>query len=59
MTDWERLAKRSETHYLTETVSTTITSYNVFGEKIKEETKTESSLFTWNGKKWVKGEGDV
>lgn len=59
MTDWELVAKKSASNYYVKTVTTTITNYNVFGEKIKEETKTESSLFTWNGKKWVRGEGDA
>ena len=50
MTDSEKLYKQVVPQFVVKTVTTTITRYNMFGEKTDEDTTTESELFTWNGK---------
>lgn len=59
MTDWDRLIAKTKNKYYVEYVTTKKVFYNIFGDKISETTKTESSIYTfnedYNAPRWVKG----
>lgn len=57
MTDSEKLYKHIVPQFVVKTVTTTITRYNAFGKKTDEDITTESQLLTYDGEKWVEGQG--
>ena len=57
MTDIEKLVAKVTNAICVEEVTTKTTYYNCFGDKIDENTKTNSSVFIFDKTKcdWVKG----
>ena len=64
MTDFEKLAAKTHNAFCVEETTTKTSYYNCFGDKIDEDIKTISSLYTFREDKetgmfnWVKGDTD-
>ena len=63
MTDWEKLVAKTQKVLCVEEITTKISYYNCFGDKIDEDVKTTSSFYTFkkdtenlNDIGWIKGE---
>ena len=63
MTDLEKLVAKTQKALCVEEITTKISYYNCFGDKIDEDVKTTSSFYTFkedaenlNDIGWVKGE---
>ncbi len=65
MTDLEKLAAKTQKVLCVEEVTTKISYYNCFGDKIDEDVKTVSSFYTFKDKEeaenlndigWIKGQ---
>lgn len=64
MTDLEKLYAKTQNKFCIEETTTKTSYYNCFGEKIDEDIKTTSTLYTFKQDKesgvfnWIKGDTD-